>query len=145
MVWLSLVVHLFGSYGCRWEIKYPSPFIQPPNADVRVADPRPYSLTMSVVFLPAGRSYRRTESTKWVDPQPEKGLIEINLEQDIVNFSASCVNTSNSSLAEQRDKLSRGGTGRVFFLTVGTPHLPRRGDIRARDQGPDWPVICAQV
>lgn len=50
--------------------------------------------TMSVVVVPAGRSYRRTESAKWVDPQPEKGVIEINLEQEIVNFSEPSVQRS---------------------------------------------------
>lgn len=57
---------------------------------------------MAVVYLPAGRSYRRTESAKWVDPQPEKGVIEINLDQEIVNFSELLIPSSaDDSLAQQ--------------------------------------------
>lgn len=40
----------------------------------------------AVVVIPAGRSLRRSDNAKWVDPQPDKGTIEVNLDQGIVNF-----------------------------------------------------------
>lgn len=47
------------------------------------------ALTMaSVITIPAGRSFRRSQSAKWVDPQPEKGMIELRPDQGILTFSA---------------------------------------------------------
>lgn len=43
----------------------------------------------ALVYLPAGRSIRRSDNAKWVDPQPEKGTIELSLDQGIVNFGES--------------------------------------------------------
>ncbi|BEJ17010.1 hypothetical protein CspHIS471_0604110 [Cutaneotrichosporon sp. HIS471] len=40
----------------------------------------------AVIAVPAGRSLRRSDNAKWVDPLPEKGTIEVNLDQGIVNF-----------------------------------------------------------
>ncbi|BEI86175.1 hypothetical protein CcaverHIS002_0604620 [Cutaneotrichosporon cavernicola] len=40
----------------------------------------------AVIAVPAGRSLRRSDNAKWVDPLPEKGIIEVNLDQGIVNF-----------------------------------------------------------
>lgn len=42
----------------------------------------------ALVQLPAGRSFRRSQEAKWVDPQPEKGTIELSLDQGIINFGA---------------------------------------------------------
>lgn len=43
----------------------------------------------ALVYLPAGRSIRRSDNAKWVDPQPEKGTIELSLDSGIVNFGES--------------------------------------------------------
>lgn len=48
--------------------------------------PQPYSMS-ALIQIPAGRSIRRSDNAKWVDPQPEKGTIELSLDQGIVNFS----------------------------------------------------------
>lgn len=40
----------------------------------------------TTITLPAGRSFRRSQSAKWVDPQPEKGTIEIRPDQGIITF-----------------------------------------------------------
>ncbi|CAK9784447.1 hypothetical protein CC85DRAFT_259001 [Cutaneotrichosporon oleaginosum] len=40
-----------------------------------------------LVAVPAGRSLRRSDAAKWVDPQPEKGVIEVSIDQGIVNFT----------------------------------------------------------
>jgi hypothetical protein len=43
----------------------------------------------ALIAVPAGRSLRRSDNAKWVDPQPDKGTIEVSLDQGIVNFGAS--------------------------------------------------------
>lgn len=45
----------------------------------------------ALIAVPAGRSLRRSDNAKWVDPQPDKGTIEVSLDQGIVNFGASLV------------------------------------------------------
>ena len=39
----------------------------------------------TLISIPAGRSFRRT-GTKWVDPQPEKGLIELAYQDDLMHL-----------------------------------------------------------
>jgi hypothetical protein len=40
----------------------------------------------ALITIPAGRCFRRSQSAKWVDPQPEKGMIEIRPNQGILTF-----------------------------------------------------------
>jgi hypothetical protein len=40
----------------------------------------------TVLTISAGRSFRRSQSAKWVDPQPEKGTIEVRPDQGILTF-----------------------------------------------------------
>jgi len=49
----------------------------------------PHTAMAAVITIPAGRSFRRSQSAKWVDPQPEKGIIEVRPDQGIITFGAS--------------------------------------------------------
>ncbi|KAK8849521.1 hypothetical protein IAR55_004855 [Kwoniella newhampshirensis] len=40
----------------------------------------------TIISVPAGRCHRRSEDSKWVDPSPEKGLLEMNLEDDLLHL-----------------------------------------------------------
>ncbi|GFZ50017.1 hypothetical protein JCM24511_07770 [Saitozyma sp. JCM 24511] len=40
----------------------------------------------ALISVPAGRSVRRSQDSKWVDPLPEKGLIEMKLEDDLMHM-----------------------------------------------------------
>ena len=43
--------------------------------------------TMStLISVPAGRCLRRSLETKWIDPQPDKGLIEMKFEDDLMHL-----------------------------------------------------------
>lgn len=47
-----------------------------------------------LLSVPAGRAFRR-ENSKWVDPQPEKGLIQMKLEDDLMQLCESLYNSIN--------------------------------------------------
>jgi hypothetical protein len=40
----------------------------------------------ALISVPAGRSVRRSQDSKWVDPLPEKGLIEMKFEDDLMHM-----------------------------------------------------------
>ncbi|KAL7425021.1 hypothetical protein Q5752_000708 [Cryptotrichosporon argae] len=41
---------------------------------------------MPVLVVPAGRCFRRSLAEKWIDPQPDKGTIELSLVEGITQF-----------------------------------------------------------
>lgn len=47
-----------------------------------------------LISVPAGRAFRR-ENSKWVDPQPEKGLIQMKLEDDLMQLCESLSTSIN--------------------------------------------------
>jgi hypothetical protein len=48
------------------------------------------SLPMSILIsVPAGRCFRRAPDSKWVDPQPAPGLIEMKYEDDLMHLCES--------------------------------------------------------
>jgi hypothetical protein len=40
----------------------------------------------AVISVPAGRSIRRSQDSKWIDPQAEKGAIELKYEDDLMHL-----------------------------------------------------------
>ena len=40
----------------------------------------------AIISVPAGRSLRRSPETKWVDPQPDKGLLEMKMEDGLMHL-----------------------------------------------------------
>ena len=50
--------------------------------DVRIENTMPRAL----LSVPAGRCIRRSPEEKWVDPQPDKGLLEMLVEDDLMHL-----------------------------------------------------------
>jgi hypothetical protein len=45
------------------------------------------AIDMSILIsVPAGRCHRRSPDSKWVDPAPEKGSIEMKFEDDLMHL-----------------------------------------------------------
>ncbi|TXT13338.1 hypothetical protein VHUM_00705 [Vanrija humicola] len=77
----------------------------------------------ALVQLPAGRSFRRSQEAKWVDPQPEKGTIELSLDQGIINFVWRNAETSRAEDEllifpgeAEFERVAKDPSGRSFVL-----------------------------
>ncbi len=40
----------------------------------------------TLISIPAGRCSRRSPDTKWIDPQPDKGSIEMRFEDELMHL-----------------------------------------------------------
>ncbi|KIR60129.1 hypothetical protein I314_03982 [Cryptococcus bacillisporus CA1873] len=100
-----------------------------------------------LISVPAGRAFRR-ENSKWVDPQPEKGLIQMKLEDDLMQLSWKSRETNR---VEDEliifpgeatfEKVSQDPTGRTHILKFSSSNqkyffwfqrLSKEGDLRAQ-------------
>jgi hypothetical protein len=80
----------------------------------------------ALISVPAGRSVRRSQDSKWVDPLPEKGLIEMKLEDDLMHMcewarvdrACSCVWLRQSARVARADGLQGGRAGRMVRLRM---------------------------
>ncbi|KAL1408227.1 hypothetical protein Q8F55_005033 [Vanrija albida] len=77
----------------------------------------------ALIQLPAGRSFRRSQEAKWVDPQPEKGTIELSLDQGIINFVWRNAETSRAEDEllifpgeAEFERVAKDPSGRSFVL-----------------------------
>lgn len=46
----------------------------------------PCPIMSTLISVPAGRCVRRSPDTKWIDPQAEKGLVEMRFEDDLMHL-----------------------------------------------------------
>lgn len=56
-----------------------------------------HNMATRLLSVPAGRSFRR-QGTNWVDPQPEKGLIELSFEDDLLHLCTSSADHAEAKL-----------------------------------------------
>lgn len=100
-----------------------------------------------LISVPAGRAFRR-ENSKWVDPQPEKGLIQMKLEDDLMQLSWKSRETNRVEdeliifLGEATfEKVPQDPTGRTHILKFSSSNqkyffwfqrLSKEGDLRAQ-------------
>lgn len=68
-----------------------------------------------LISVPAGRAFRR-ENSKWVDPQPEKGLIQMKLEDDLMQLCESLSN--NINVVDLKEILQLGNLGKPIVLRM---------------------------
>ncbi|WVQ79366.1 hypothetical protein IAT38_001463 [Cryptococcus sp. DSM 104549] len=100
------------------------------------------------ISVPAGRCHRRDESSKWVDSNPEKGLIELKVEDDLVHlwWKSRVDNRLEDELIvfpgeATFEKVAQDPTGRTHVLKFSSSNqkyffwfqrLSKEGDLRAQ-------------
>ncbi|ODN78506.1 hypothetical protein L202_04133 [Cryptococcus amylolentus CBS 6039] len=101
-----------------------------------------------IVSVPAGRCHRREENSNWVDPQAEKGAIQLRLEDDLLRFAWR--SRENHQVDEELiifpgeatfEKVTQDPTGRTHILKFSSSNQKyffwfqrknKDGDLRAQ-------------